>query len=446
MYLTLLKTNQLTFSCRMAFDNRVFGFSRQNGGKEEHDIELIWSFKSGKTRIFWNKCKISSIIREGGEAGVVEFTWKINANDTLKVIAHSSITDGAVRQYDLLVNGVSFFELSTLSELVRKNNEAMKASKETRCDTGPVRGIDSCDSLDSILSLEYPTEIGIPSSSSFRLAMVGLQSEIIDDELRSELYSSSLDEVRLSVTSFLPQTEDMLSRAIMEVFIGDDDTGHSSSSSFLCAPRDEDCFPLEVYALHETLEWMRSFNERDLSCQEDREEMAIAFLQKQITNTIRQIRNEQTTSHTAIRIIVGVAELLDIPFVRPMVQDTVILEGNFRQSGEHRKFLSRFGIVERFFISRKSPQFACCRFVNEMSVAALLKAARDKQLPENVSQIRFITLSHSAISKSDDLSERDDSEVMTKPHLLSHDQQTASSTCASPQSQCSIYSHILLKG
>jgi hypothetical protein len=356
------------------------------------------------------------------------------------VIAHAS--PGAVRQYDLLVNGVSFFDLSTLSELVRKRNEEVKAAIETRCDKNPVRRVDSCGSLDSILSLEYPNEI--PPSSSFRLAMVGLHSGDIDDELRSELYSSSLDEVRLSVTSFLPQTEDMISRAIMEAFIGDDDTGHSSSSSFLCVPRDEDCFPLEVNALRETLEWMRALNQKEFWCREDREGTILTFLQKQITNTIRQIRNEQTTSHTAIRIIVGVAALLDIPFVRPMVQDTVILEGNVRQSGEVRKFLSRFGTVERFFFSRKTPDVACCRFMNELSVAALLQTARNKQLPEVFSHIRFITLSYSALSENDDLSDRDDSEVKTKPHLLSHDQQTASSTCASPHSQCSLYT--LLEG
>lgn len=374
----------------------------------------------------------------------------------------SSLGNGreGVRQYDLWINGVHFSQLLTLSELIRRQRKETRIKAiESKPDDAVLRRIESSHSLESDTSLDIPNEIGVLSSSSscsFRLAMAGYQTDSADDdELRSELYSSALDEVRLSMTSFLPQTEEMISRAIMDVFISsEDDTGHSSSSSSLYVPRDEECCHLEVNALYETLEWIRLQDSKDDAWDE---ELVLAFLQKQIMGTIRQIRNEQISSQIAIRILVGVASLLELPFVRPMVQDTVLVEDDCRgiDSAELRRFLSRFGVVEWCSVSKLNPSFACCRFGNEGSLMNLFEAVRDNKIPVNLSHMSFTALSNSARSRSttsdSSSSERDVSQgtKVEKPHLIksiSHDQQTASSTCASPQSQCSIldFSHFVL--
>ena len=387
---------------------------------------------------------------------MVEFTWKTQSNDVLKVVAHSS-SSGVVRQYDLWINGVLFSQLFTLTELMRRNRETVKAIETAKQSSDPRRRNDSSDNSMGSVSSSPLEEMGVPSS--VRLSMAGLHSESADDddELRSELYSSALDEIRLSVTSYLPQTEDMISRAIVEVFISEEDAGHSSSSS-LYVPSDKECCHHEVNALYETLEWTRLHN-KDASREGDHDEMVLAFLQKQIMNTIRQIRKEQISSQAAIRILVGVAALLDLPLVRPMVQGTVLLEGCGRDcTGELRDFLSRFGIVEWCSVSRKNPTFACCRFAEETSVVALLEAVRDnQQVPKNLAGMSFTALSSNSarsrtstedLTSSSEHCDDDDSQdgpLLTKPDLIksvSHD--TASSTCAS---LCSMYSHhFLLEG
>lgn len=429
--------------------------------REEHAIELIWSVKSGKTRILWNKCKISSTIREGGRNEVLEFTWKTASNDVLKVIAHSSVTAGVQQQYDLLINGVSFFQLPHLSDL-KKRNDKSKA-KETTPNEGAVERISSCGSIDSLTSSDFRQEMGDPSSSSsFRLSMVGIQSDSMDDELRSELYSSSLDEVRLSVTSVLPQTEEMISRAIMDAFIGDEDETDncSSSSSSFCVSHDEGYCQLEVNALCDALEWTHLHGSN--ASRQDEDDLALVFLQKQITNTFSQIRSEQISSQAAIRILVGVASLLGLQFARPMTRNTIIIESVSQDisSSELREFLSTFGFVESFSVSKHNPKFSCCRFVDEQALVALLQAVRENKLPQSISPIRLTTLFGGISPTPQDLSSNTDlvildkideaPEALTPSHLIklvAHDQPTTPSTCNSPQSLSSLldFSHFLLE-
>jgi len=45
--------------------------------------------------------------------------------------------------------------------------------------------------------------------------------DAIQDELHSDLYSPVLESLRLQITTSLPQTEEMVSRAIMNAFFRD---------------------------------------------------------------------------------------------------------------------------------------------------------------------------------------------------------------------------------
>jgi hypothetical protein len=114
-----------------------FGFSNSTAitkGKtgvacrgEEHDVVILWSVATGKCRIMYDNKEVYTSIRSGCQ----KFEWKVetmwNVQGTthmLKVIANvvpsfssHNRADAKVKQYDLQLDGMSFFDMPKIYEL-----------------------------------------------------------------------------------------------------------------------------------------------------------------------------------------------------------------------------------------------------------------------------------------------------------------------------------------
>ena len=86
---------------------------------EEHDITFIWSLTSGKRLILADGHEVHySLNRESA----FEFSWTMRGNHVLKVTGHAFQPAGnpgarTPRQYDLMVDGQSFFHMPKVYEL-----------------------------------------------------------------------------------------------------------------------------------------------------------------------------------------------------------------------------------------------------------------------------------------------------------------------------------------
>ncbi|KAL3935134.1 MAG: hypothetical protein SGBAC_009282, partial [Bacillariaceae sp.] len=84
---------------------------------EEHDIVVVWSITSGKRQISMDTKEIHY---SNNRAGVLDHSWTTRGNHVLKVVCHASPPMSATpgfRQYDLLIDGQSFFNMPKVYEL-----------------------------------------------------------------------------------------------------------------------------------------------------------------------------------------------------------------------------------------------------------------------------------------------------------------------------------------
>ena len=107
--------------------SRRYGFPNQealNAGKagtdcrgEEHDVTFVWSITSGKRMLMSNGQHLHVSTNKSKS---FEYTWHDKNGNHLKVVAHSTqplSNVGTVRQYDLFINGRSFFTLPKVYEV-----------------------------------------------------------------------------------------------------------------------------------------------------------------------------------------------------------------------------------------------------------------------------------------------------------------------------------------
>lgn len=84
---------------------------------EEHDIVIIWSVTSGKRQVYYDG---SEIHFSSSRAGIFQYSWSAKGNHVMKVVAHASppmTGTPAFRQYDLFIDGQSFFTMPKSYEL-----------------------------------------------------------------------------------------------------------------------------------------------------------------------------------------------------------------------------------------------------------------------------------------------------------------------------------------
>lgn len=84
---------------------------------EEHDVIIIWSITSGKRNISMDGKEIHY---STNRAGLLEFNWQTNGNHVIKVTCHAAPPLSAqpgFRQYDLSIDGQSFFTMPKVFQL-----------------------------------------------------------------------------------------------------------------------------------------------------------------------------------------------------------------------------------------------------------------------------------------------------------------------------------------
>jgi len=96
---------------------------------EEHEVTLVWSLTSGKRQILMDGKEVHFIV---SRSNVADFSWTTKGNHVIKVLAHasppmSSAQINNFRQYDLFVDGQSFFTMPKAFELGLKGQPSAQA-------------------------------------------------------------------------------------------------------------------------------------------------------------------------------------------------------------------------------------------------------------------------------------------------------------------------------
>jgi hypothetical protein len=413
---------------------RSFGLTNQaaqRSGKrgtdcrgEEHVVELVYSMVSKKTRVFWNKTNVSNLFRNstprsGGSAdhstnshGSIEFSWQTRGGETVQIVANSESVTGTA---NLFIDGTNFDSLPHISDLGCSSSndyndiihdvqhptmsiEAVQTPSTLATET-QVDGFDDGASTESMSDLGLGDPLDAPRSVrgddlGYRLSMVGLSSGGLSssttagaepaDELYSERYSSMLDTLRSQLMDCLPQTEEMISRAIIQAFFSDcSSSSHDdmySSSSGSCGVDNRDQQMMEADALWEAREWV-SLNV-DVAPRPDVQELALRFMQKQIEGVFVRVRNDDISSEEAARQLLSVAAVLGLSFNNTVPVDTIILVGLDKATpvDEFLHVMAAFGPIQAAAISSRGRDFAFCRFMDESAVNGVQEAAMDGRL------------------------------------------------------------------
>jgi hypothetical protein len=408
---------------------------------------------SKKTRVFWNKTNVSNLFRNstprsggvggadhgnasnnssnahnissgggGGGGQMLEFSWQTRGGETLQIVAHSESVTAA----NLLIDGTSFDSLPHISDLgcngsnhnhhdAQHHNMTLLETVQTPStlatdaenqgddddvgfDGASTESMSDLGSGDPLDAAPHCTTTTTRDDLGYRLAMVGLSSrsnlcsttttEPVD-ELHSELYSPMLESLRRQLTECLPQTEEMISRAIIQAFFSDctssshDDIYSSSSGSYV-DNRDQPV--IEADALWEAREWV-SLNV-DVAPRPDVQELALDYMQKQIEGVFVRVRNEDISSEEAARQLLSVAAVLGLSFNSSVPVDTIILVGLDKATPMEELFhaMTAFGPIQAAAISSRNRDFAFCRFMDESSVNAVQDAAKNGRLQVGSSQ------------------------------------------------------------
>jgi len=371
---------------------RGFGFAnlaalrdgRRSGRGEEHTVELIRSVKSGKIkRVYWNKRSITDYFRALSPNGPLDLSWKARSGETLQIL-RASTTAG----YDLFVDGVSFSQLPSLGELAKvvqqsQSNILLPQLEDDRCpentqedERAETLWPHDYSVISDLHSDPFEDATKVPETRSSMEMDIQIPTLSIDgphDELHSELYSPVLEALRIKITSCLPQTEEIVSRAIMNAFFRESSSSASPDSLSLDSADAIDPFQVEVDCLWEATEWVRL--NVDYAPRPDTEDLALQFFQKRIDEILCRVRTEELTSDEAAAILLSVAAALGLKFAASLPQKILILDGLERGVTQDDIYarLATFGDVEGAAIAKSSSQFGFCRFYHEESASRVLQ-------------------------------------------------------------------------
>lgn len=84
---------------------------------EEHEIVIVWSVTSGKRQIIMDGREIHF---SSNRVGVIDFSWNAKGNHVFKTICHATpplSPQPGFRQYDLFIDGQTFFRMPKVFEL-----------------------------------------------------------------------------------------------------------------------------------------------------------------------------------------------------------------------------------------------------------------------------------------------------------------------------------------
>jgi hypothetical protein len=171
--------------------HRRFGFPNRDaldGGRtgtdcrgEEHDIIIMWSVTSGKRQIMMDGKEVHYA---STRTAVMDHSWSSKGNHVMKVVCHAAApmtANPGFRQYDLFIDGQSFFTMPKVYEL------GMRAGAAS---SGPVPG------MSSPRSLEYGGPAAGRSPSGGNPAYQGPRNTDEEDRELQRAINESLEESR----------------------------------------------------------------------------------------------------------------------------------------------------------------------------------------------------------------------------------------------------------
>jgi hypothetical protein len=345
---------------------------------EEHVVEIVRNKTSGKVRVYWNGSDISRYFRQrhfpiDANNRTVEYSWTTRSDEVLRIVGtvDNNLADDSI-QFDLFIDGINFKDLCTVAQLGKRIGQR-EDQRSPIDETGSQRSLDS-----SLATNDVEADQNSDLQQGFRLSMVGFNpmtsgEDEISDELHSDLYSNSLTTLRNQIVSFLPQTEEMVSRAIINAFFVEESPKCEPASIFSNMD-DVDGSQIEVDYMYEALSWVR--RNVTVAPRVDIADVQLQFLQRCIDNIFLLIRSEQLNSNEAAQVVLSVASVLGLEFAVDVTSNTVILER--LPVGVSKidlyQYLSQFGEIDSLSISSKTPSIAYCRYMLEESTAQVIAA------------------------------------------------------------------------
>lgn len=255
----------------------------------------------------------------------MEFSWESRSGEKFEIKAHAKPIPGRP-QYDFLVGGASFFSLPHVSGLGGGQYDDTASEHQSE---GPLGAASLCSSghHGSNSKITYSMDFEKrPDDLGFRLSMAGFGAPEfgfeVEDELTADLFTTTLETLRHRVTSCLPETEEMVSKAIISAYSDDRDSSTSFDNSS-CDSEPHPPLQLEAEVLRETHDWL-SLNVA-YAPRPDVEDQKRSFLQKQVASMFVHVKHERISADAAARILTSVAMVLGMKLKIPQPKDTIIL-------------------------------------------------------------------------------------------------------------------------
>jgi hypothetical protein len=350
---------------------------------EEHVVELVRNKSSGKIRLFWNQSNITHLFRqrhihEDSISGPqnIEYLWKTRSGEALRIVYVPRMSNEESIKFDFFVDDVNFTDLPTVGQLGRVGVlERFMERRSPHDDTGSQRSLDSSIATNEMDEDDLSTG---DTTKEFRVfghhsLTSSKEDEIINDELHSHLYSNALSSLRGQILAFLPQTEEMVSRSIINAFFVD-----SSPVAYPASLDERNAHQVEADLILEAHRWARL--NVDFAPRRDVDDLSLHFFQKCMDRVFLLIRNEElSSSDEAARIVFSVASVLGLEFAYPIAQDTMILHDLASGTTNEvlRKTLSSFGEIDASSISSVSRTFGFCRFFFEDHLSQCVAGIKD---------------------------------------------------------------------
>lgn len=317
-----------SFAC-FVITYRRFGFTNLQSAREgkpwsecrgeEHEIVLIWSVVSGKVRVFWNSSNISHLFPQRRYAEKVDISWQSRSGERFRIAASES-SNVFGPQYDFLIDDTSIFSLNHLSELgsVVLVEDRMDTSVRSESENGTL-------SEGTIQYDDVPTQ-----NLGFRLSMAGFTpssepQDSLEDDLTPTSVTNVLESIRRLVTELIPNSEDMVSRAIINALSEHQfETSCSWESSSSLESSTPTGLQIEADAILDTADWI-NLNVK-YAPRPDVEYQKRAFMQKQMATIFMNVRQGRQEEASAARTLNNIAALLGVTTNETIPRDTLILK------------------------------------------------------------------------------------------------------------------------
>ena len=328
---------------------------------------------------------------------MVELAWETRSHEKLQVVAHSESTPGTY-QYDLLIDGVSFHSLPT-REMVQSHHEKHTSVVSPSIVPSSLTASEQAESRAEVQDLS-DDELSEPDPDmpyedlGWRLMRAGLSGGVVErepvDELHSDTYTPMVESLRTRITTHLPQTEGLVSRAIIHAFFPDAESESSPSDGSVTDSQPE-AQQVEADALYDADDWARL--NLDYAPVIDAKDQALSYFQKRVEALFCYVRNDELPPEDASRILLNIAALLRLEFAKPLPGNTLVLKGFDKIApDDFAGILSGYGPIDSVGLC-KSRCFGFCRFQDPNAVRKLLAASEHDRLFMGGEKVSVLELS-----------------------------------------------------